>query len=160
MTSKKGFTLIELLVVIAIIAILTGVTMVSLSQTKNQKFLESSARELIAVVREAQNNALTGKQIDGKNIKSFCVYGSGSSYIMKYVESGGTVSCNQGTTIASYDLKNGVVFSPAMVVTFSLPQAVSGGGQFTLTRDGSDISVCVDGASGKVAETAVNGSCP
>ncbi|MDO8529623.1 MAG: type II secretion system protein [bacterium] len=68
MKNRKGSTLIELLVVVAIISIMTAVTIVSLQGGKTEKELEIAAREMVADIREAQNNALTGK-----NASSTCI---------------------------------------------------------------------------------------
>lgn len=61
--SKKGLTLIELLVVVAIILIMTSVLLVLLSGGREEKAVEVAARQVAAAIREAQNNALGGKEV-------------------------------------------------------------------------------------------------
>lgn len=61
---QKGFTLIELLVVIGIIGIMTSVGLVSINESRKSKELEIETRRVVAVIREAQNNAFSGKNAD------------------------------------------------------------------------------------------------
>lgn len=59
--NKKGITLIELMIAIGIISIMFTAFIVSFRGGKTEKELEIAAREVSAAIREAQNNALTGK---------------------------------------------------------------------------------------------------
>lgn len=58
----KGFSLLEMVIIVAIIAIMTSVMMVITFKDRDTKKVQAAGRELTAALREAQNNALTGKQ--------------------------------------------------------------------------------------------------
>ena len=58
----------ELMVVIAIIMIMTVVMLVVSVRDREKKKFEAAGREVAAAVREAQNNALTGKQIQNTDL--------------------------------------------------------------------------------------------
>lgn len=58
---SAGVTFVELMVVIAIIGIMTAVTVVSLQSSRDKKAVEVAGKQVVASIREAQNNALTGK---------------------------------------------------------------------------------------------------
>jgi type II secretory pathway pseudopilin PulG len=59
---RRGFSLLEMVIIVAIIAIMTSVMMVITFKERDTKELETAGREIVAAIREAQNNALTGKQ--------------------------------------------------------------------------------------------------
>lgn len=61
MVNKKGFSMVELMVTIAIMALMTGAVFVNLAGNRKTKGVETEARKLVAVIRETQSNALTGK---------------------------------------------------------------------------------------------------
>ena len=63
MSQRKGFTLIEILVVVAIIGIAAGIILVSVGSGRTQKEVEGDARRLVGMLRELQNDALSGKQV-------------------------------------------------------------------------------------------------
>jgi prepilin-type N-terminal cleavage/methylation domain-containing protein len=144
----KGVTLIELLVVIAIIGIMTSVTIVSLSGARTNKALETAAREVASVVREEQNNALTGKNLDANSQCGIDWADSSSDYSARCPD-------------RSYTLDGGVRFSGAGSVAFSAPFAGTSDSSIVLSNsDGSKtVRVCVY-SSGKIEETAVGASCP
>lgn len=58
---QKGVTLVEVMVVIAVIGIGTSIMLASMGNAKEQKRVETAAREVAAMFREAQSNALSGK---------------------------------------------------------------------------------------------------
>jgi len=59
--NKKGFTFIEVIIIFTIIFIMTAVLMSTSYKGRATKELQATAREVTASIREAQNNALTGK---------------------------------------------------------------------------------------------------
>ncbi|MCX6765713.1 MAG: prepilin-type N-terminal cleavage/methylation domain-containing protein [Candidatus Moranbacteria bacterium] len=114
--NNRGFTLLELIIVIAIIGIMTSVTLVYLGDSRKDRELEVAAREVAAAVREAQNNALTGK-----NASSTC-----NSYVFTYGGSNYSVSNNSGCSNPpiQYTLKNKVTFQNSGSFSFSIPFGV------------------------------------
>lgn len=128
--------MIELLIVVAIIGIMTVIAALSLGNGRIEKETETNAREFVAVVREAQNYALTGKQfIASTNPCGFVVSWSGTNYMMTYRYRDASDNCNQTQLMITYPLKNGVSFNAGGSVDFSLPHATFSGGdknaQFT-----------------------------
>lgn len=65
----------EAMIVIAIIGIMTAATIVSMVESKKNKQLETDVRKIVAVVREAQNYALSGKQPHPSPVKKACGFG-------------------------------------------------------------------------------------
>lgn len=129
-----AFTLVEVVVVMAIIGIMTAVVSVSLGDSRTKKELETNARAFVGVVREAQNYALTGKQFtvsgvvqdpctDGFRVRWYD--GASNTYTLRYRYKNTTGSCS-GFLVATYILKNGVVFvgGPSFnSIYFTLPHA-------------------------------------
>ena len=119
-----GFTLIEVMVVIAIVSILTGVVIASLGKGRVQRELQTNRDQVMTVIREAQNNALTGKRPSDRTPCSFSVEWGGTVYSLKYTYKDGNDNCTSSpTTIFSYALKNGVQFGNSGSVSFSVPHA-------------------------------------
>jgi type II secretory pathway pseudopilin PulG len=69
---KKGFTFIEVITIMTIIFIMTAVMMTASYKGRDKKEIQAVAREVVASIRETQNNALTGKQKD--NDKLSCAF--------------------------------------------------------------------------------------
>lgn len=134
----------ELVVVVAIISIMTAVTIVSLQGSKTEKEVETAAREVSAAIREAQNNALTGKN-DGSSpcrMAYFLHSGSVNGYSVK-----GTGGC----PVSNRTLGNGVTFKSAPLrVNFLVPfgatsftPATAGVFAIELIKSSSSYFVCV-----------------
>lgn len=158
---KKGFSLLELITVIAIIMIMTAVVLSSgLIQNRKERELEAAAREVAAAIREAQNNALTGKNADSDcNTYRFSFTDSSASYRV-----GNIAPCTN--TPADYSLKNGVTFNGGGTIDFPIPFAtpsITPPATFPVSivvcKGGTDDSdchkVCVNSA-GKVEEIKGN----
>jgi len=124
--------------------------------------LESSAREVVAALREAQNLALTGK-IMGTTNKFPCSYvfqatsgGSGYSISYAYHANGQDCGSSSNEVYATYALKNGVKFSAAQNVPFSVPHATLDGNYLFVINKGADYySICLC-ATGKIVEQSGN----
>jgi prepilin-type N-terminal cleavage/methylation domain-containing protein len=158
----RGFTLIEIIIVVAIISIMAGLIIVPLGTSRVKKELETNAREFVGVVREAQNYALTGKQIGGNTACAFYViWTTPSTYSLKYTPSG---SCGATpTNIVSYSLKNGVTFSTGGSFNFALPHATlsfSSGSQATVFKKGTISHVVCTYADGHISDRPGSTTCP
>jgi prepilin-type N-terminal cleavage/methylation domain-containing protein len=151
--TKKGFTLLELMVVIAIMSIMSTLVIVSLAKSKNDRDVEAAGREVAAALREAQNDALTGKS--GTNqypcSVTFQVTGGGSGYrlLYNYNSSPGQSDCGAAFQwIYNKALSSGVSISPGSGNTvFSVPHGTfsSGTTGYTLNKGSSQYDVNVSG---------------
>lgn len=173
MRHVRGFTLIEVLTVVALISLMAALSFVSLSGRRDEEMLKASARELGAVVRTAQNNALTGLRTGVPEGRSLCQYGvewvSNSSYrsFVQYSRSDGSCpgNANDVQYFGTYTVNAGVLFSDSGWRTaFSVPRGGLIGGlsyyRIGLQRNSKTLSVCVSG-SGSVTQTAIgSASCP
>lgn len=162
--SKKAFTLIELLIVIAIIGIMSSVVFVSMQNSKTETELKTAAREVAAAIREAQNNALTGKMIDGEIAGLFDIVPSDSTngYQMKYQTKVGDGW--EERTVYSKNIKEGLTFtdSSSQRVRFNVPYgnvSIVGNGFQIKSNNGKFIWVCVS-KSGNITETEIGKNCP
>src|SRR3989338_8872679 len=148
-----GFTLIEVMVVVALMGIMAALSIVSLESGRIERELEANAREFVGIVREAQNYALTGRQIGGNTTCSFSVAWAASAYSLRYTPSGNCAA--SPTLIASYALKNGVAFSNADALSFSLPHAAlnfgAGSKKATFTKQSRNYVVCIY-ADGRISD--------
>ncbi|MBU2028494.1 prepilin-type N-terminal cleavage/methylation domain-containing protein [Patescibacteria group bacterium] len=141
--ARRGFSFIELMIVICIISIMTALILVSMNAEREKKAVEIAAREVAAVVREAQNYALTGKNLKNAISCSFIFTWTGNSYSISNCK-------NQ-----SYSLKNGVTFSNNGSFSFSIPFAnldISSTKDIGLYKGSSSYHVCVY-VSGVVSES-------
>jgi prepilin-type N-terminal cleavage/methylation domain-containing protein len=170
-TNKQGFSLMELIIVIAIMGIMMSIGLYSLTGSRSQTQLETEAQKVISVIREAQNNALTGKTPQTGTYP--CAFGvdlapggRGGEYVMKYYFKnaitgvcGAYPSYPSSVDIASYDLLSGVTIDSEIVV-FSVPfgVVVSGSQQpISLSKEGvDDFNFCVC-SSGKIEEGVCGG---
>ncbi len=66
--TRRGFSFLEMIVVLSIITIMTVVMFVTMYRDRSTKEIETAAREVTAAIREAQNNALTGRQRENDSL--------------------------------------------------------------------------------------------
>lgn len=164
MKNKKGISMIEVLITIAIIAIVSSVTTVFLNSNKADKELEAAALEVVAAIRETQNNALSGKKISDDHIPcgfefSYRVGGSTNRYSTSSIyrhegEECSTIPSSNEDVYASYVLKSGVIFTGSGEVSFSFSVPFGNVNPLSnvsieLEKSGSHHYVCVTN-SGKV----------
>ncbi len=144
-TNLFAFTLIELLVVVAIMGIAATIILVDWSGARTKQQLDTSAREVEALIREGQNYALTGFQrVAGSEPCAFRVTWGGSDYSLTYrYKSAG--ACTQSLVLQSYTLANGITFSAASSVDFTLPHGDFSGATRTivLSKLSTFHTVCV-----------------
>lgn len=156
----RAFTFVEVVVVMAIISIVFGMVIVSLTNSRVKRELETNAREFAGVVRQAQNYALTGKQIlEGTNPCQFQVDWNGSGYTLIYHYKDSNGNCNQTSTMAVYPLKNGVTFTGSGSLSFTLPHAVSGSTSLQFIKNGINHTVCIS-SDGRVSDHPGGAACP
>jgi prepilin-type N-terminal cleavage/methylation domain-containing protein len=159
---RRGFSLIEVLISVSIIVIISTAVLVSMRNNKTSKELEVAAREVAATIREAQNNALTGKKINDSDLPcKFGIHKTGNSeYKLAYYHHDFGDDCSSPTfqDIDTRTLKNGVIFKGGFsLIYYSVPQ-----GEFaapnvrlvTLTKNEKYISICAY-PSGKIEESTV-----
>lgn len=179
--ASQGFTLIEVLVSVAILAIMAAVTIASLSGSRNRQEVGGAARVVAAILRDAQNNALAGKNITGVSSSRPCQFRvrtiPGTGTIWHEQLNAGSVSCPNlgGPSLdvwsgASTDLLNGVKFSASPTeARFDVPRGeprnLAGAPltsipvDFSITKGPDTAHVCVY-PLGRIEETAVGASCP
>jgi type II secretory pathway pseudopilin PulG len=147
---KKGYTLIEVMMIIAMVGIMTVATMSYLTGTKNDKAVETAAREVASAVREAQNYALTGKNASSPKCTTYEFKWNINSdaYLIEFAN----VLC--GVPHIAYTLKNGVTFGNSGTVNFSIPNAtIDNKKTIQLTKGSINYFVCVC-QSGRITESA------
>lgn len=157
-----GFTLIEMVIVLAIVGILTSMLAVSFGNGRTQREVETNAREFASVLKEAQNYALTGKQVGSGVTCQFSMTWSGSTYSLQAIARSGSSCAGGATSIATYSLKQGVSFQGSGSVSFALPWATIGGGTgqiATFGKAGIYHSVCLN-TNGVIMDQAGSGACP
>ena len=151
-------TLLEVMVVVAIIGMLSSISIVSFVQYKQSTALESAAEEVLAVLREAQNYALSGKNID-PNCANYRVFPgtfpNNNRYFLR------NPACNNVDN--TYYLKNGVTFSSTNGVAFRAPHAnlvtnATTGNSLTITNGTNSYNICVND-SGLITKN-FNSACP
>jgi len=120
----KAYTLLEVLVVMAIIGITSSILLVDFSSGRAAEEVENVSREVLAVFRETQNNALSGYQVvEDTRPCRFQISWSEAAYTVTYWYRDGAGDCTQSSVMGSYALRNGVRFSAADNFSFDLPRA-------------------------------------
>lgn len=135
---KKGFTFIEVIIIFTIVFIMTAILLSTSYKDRYRKELQAAAREVTASIREAQNNALTGKQKGSGTMPcAFQFYMNSNSYQIKHeTRDLDSPNCNGGFNafFDSVPLPNGVTMSatafnpadpthlyPANTIEFDVP---------------------------------------
>ena len=120
---RRGFSLSELIIVCSIISIMTVVALVSINGTNRfSKEVESAAREVAVAIREAQNNALGGKQPDYNSKIIACGHGF---YFANNGDSNYKIFYNPKTeTDCSTAKKNYDAAASRNYVSYSLPNGI------------------------------------
>lgn len=173
MRSVRGFSLVELMTVIAFISIMMAITFVSFSGKRDETALKTSAREVAAVVRTAQNNALAGVKERG-NDSGLCwhiararIADSYEIFVRHLKSNKPDGDCSQSSdtsesSLGIYSLSSGVTFSSRWSVSFGVPR----GDMLELTdqkivlqKNGKYSAVCVL-TSGVVVEKSVSSTVP
>ncbi|KKP63821.1 MAG: hypothetical protein UR60_C0038G0004 [Candidatus Moranbacteria bacterium GW2011_GWF2_34_56] len=101
---------------------MSAISIVSYVTSKRNAELETAAEELVAVLREAQNYSLTGKEVSStcSNYRVTVINGS-SNYLLRTYTAGG-VAC--GNINSTYVFRSGVVTSSgAGYLSFAAPHA-------------------------------------
>lgn len=160
-------TLIELLVAMAIVVIGASIMIVSLSGARTTRALEGATLQISSAIREAQNNALTGKFSTSSN--TVCRHRvwivEGESVVHTSIVSGSGCATE---TARQYDLSNGVKAANSQALFFTLPHArvfdgsgtelTSGRIDLQISKESLTYHVCVY-PGGRVEEAGAAG-CP
>ena len=154
LSNRRGLSLMEVLILISIIGVMSAISIGAMVTAKTNSELESAAEEVVAVLREAQNYSLTGK-----DVSAVCsVYGFNVPVV-----NGSNYSIGNTCFTYNYQLKNGIVFSNSGTVNFTAPHAATSGTTLRyLLRKGATTSyytVCVNTA-GLITKLNGNVACP
>lgn len=156
-----GYTLIEMMVVIALISIFSAIVLVNSGNARVTQDLSNTGYELVSVLREAQNNALTGLQgVAGTKPCGFKFWWDNSrSYKVIYQYKNGE-NCTGTFDLRSYTLSNGVGFSgTAGEFTFTLPHGIIASNQAVVLSK-ADVNQVVCVYTGGHIITYAGSSCP
>lgn len=174
--TKSGFTLVEVVVATAILSIMAAITLISINGNKINTEAQAGTRLVASAIREAQNYALTGKNITSDPNKRPCRFRARTAGSVIFVEqlSAGMVSCPEaGATPDAWEggsraLPQGVTASGAEV-RFDVPRGepTNAAGtelsgtlsiDFSVSKSSVTARVCVY-PLGRVDEKPVGSSC-
>jgi prepilin-type N-terminal cleavage/methylation domain-containing protein len=156
----QGFTLVELIVAMGVLSIMASVTIVSMGGAKTKQEVEGAARQVAAAIREAQNYALTGKNIGAAGDVPcrfhVTVANTSPNVTIQQIKFDSSGVCNTNSGSMVYSLQHGVVFSANAEVRFDVPRGeprnsagteigISGVTHvgFSFAKSGSTAHVCV-----------------
>ena len=106
---RAGFSLFELLIVIAMVAVLATVSIAYLVGYRNQSDLDSTAKRIVATLRDAQNRSLTQASLSTWGVHFDNASGTRPFWVIF------TGSYNASSVFASYPLPVSVGFASATV---------------------------------------------
>lgn len=150
--TKRGVTLPELMVTMAIIGIMSAVSITAMTVAKRNAEVEAAAEEVVAVLREAQNYSITGK-----DTSSACGnYSVSITSATNYSLSNGANPCSLRQF---YTLKNGVLFTTAVNTSFAAPFGAVAATKNVLGKNGANYTICVN-AAGLITKLSGNVNCP
>jgi len=168
--SKRGFTLMELMIVMAITGIMLSVVLVNMQNSRKNSEIEAAGMQLVSLLREVQNNALTGKKIGSEEGEYSCAFqfkinANGSYEIARGLKKDGNDSCEGGYDIESSPYANGQlqqVRTTAQSIIFTVPHGERIGGSQIVLQHSADSNVkysaCIS-AGGNI-EGIKGASCP
>lgn len=143
--TKRGVTLPELMVTMAIIGILSAVSITAMTIAKRNAEVEAAAEEVVAVLREAQNYSITGKDASS-TCGTYTVYFANNNPSTCRIRNGLVNPCVLDQT---HTLKNGVTFSSIGNTSFTAPFGVISpavGTRNIVTKGGTSYTICVNAA--------------
>jgi prepilin-type N-terminal cleavage/methylation domain-containing protein len=156
--SRRGFTLLELSVVIGVICILSAVSIVSLTSSRNIVKLQAAQSELASTIKLAQSYALQGKTQGSSTPAFYGVKFFVNSYAVCTCTTSGCANCSSigdSDSVEKYSLQNGVTRSSGNYVSFGVPHGekypAGGNTVFTVQVGGKTKTVTVN-SSGFVTE--------
>jgi Tfp pilus assembly protein FimT len=132
MKTKKAFSLIELLIVTALATIMTAVLFVSKNNDLANKDVDAAARQVAAVLRQLQNDALAGKKVAdvNGNLVSVCTFQFAlkpdGSYVINYYSDCSNTPSSLISSSTPVKLKNVAlsITTPASgTITYQSPRA-------------------------------------
>lgn len=141
--------MIELMAVMAIIAVMTSISLISMTNNRTDREVETAAREVMAVLKEAQNNALTGRVpagVDYPCVYTFRVTGTAEYEIAYSSHTQGEICSEELKSMTKYELKNNVSFAGESEVSFVVPHGNTGGGAVIVEKNGVSYSVTITSA--------------
>ncbi len=117
----KGFSLVETLVIITIITTIAVVSVETIINFQQQSLVESSAKELVATLRQAQGKSRAGELAQGEMAADFTTNGlptygvslNGSNYALIRKATPVATGTEATLTLESHVVSAGVTFSPA-----------------------------------------------
>jgi prepilin-type N-terminal cleavage/methylation domain-containing protein len=112
--NKKGFTLVELLIVIVIIMLITVFVYLSLFRRKGFSELYSTRDQIVALLREAQNNAISQNKDSEWGVYFSNLTSTSSFYSLFY----GTIY-STSTSLKKYNLPTSVQYNTSTIPTGS-----------------------------------------